>query len=78
MRNDLKKKAKLVAEEAYDLSNLSSKQKEVLAAWLMQSYKQPLRGGVLVIVPNFIFGNIKVVWTGAGKKAILDEKVCTY
>ncbi|KAI0724786.1 hypothetical protein C8Q72DRAFT_797847 [Fomitopsis betulina] len=77
MRNNLKKKAKLVAEEAYDLSNLSSKQKEVLVAWLTQSYKQPLRGGVLVIVPNFIFGNIKVVWTGAGKKAILDEKNCS-
>ncbi|KAI0720853.1 hypothetical protein C8Q72DRAFT_798352 [Fomitopsis betulina] len=76
MRNDLKKKAKLVAEEAYDLSNLLSKQKEVLAAWLTQSYKQPLRGGVLVIIPNFIFRNIKVVWMGAGKKAILDEKNC--
>ncbi|KAI0727398.1 hypothetical protein C8Q72DRAFT_886582 [Fomitopsis betulina] len=62
MRNDLKKKAKLVAEEAYDLSNLSSKQKEVLAVWLTQSYKQPLRGGVLM---------------GAGKKAILDKKNCS-
>ena len=75
MRNDLKKRAKQVVEEAYDMSTLQPKRKEALAAWLTRSYKQPLRGGALVSVPYFIFGDVKIAWSGEGRKAALDEKV---
>ncbi|EPS92875.1 hypothetical protein FOMPIDRAFT_1056478 [Fomitopsis schrenkii] len=77
MRNDLKKRAKQVIEEAYDMSTLQPKRKEALAAWLTRSYKQPLRGSALVSVPYFIFGDIKIAWNGEGRKAALDEKGCS-
>ncbi|KAI0731529.1 hypothetical protein C8Q72DRAFT_943419, partial [Fomitopsis betulina] len=62
MRNDLKKKAKLVADEAYGLTGMKAQQKWALATWLTTSCRETLKDGVVVNVPNFIFPVIEVVW----------------
>ncbi|KAI0725657.1 hypothetical protein C8Q72DRAFT_888430 [Fomitopsis betulina] len=62
MRNDLKKKAKLVADEAYGLTGMKAQQKRALATWLTTSCRETLKDGVVVNVPNFIFPVVEVVW----------------
>ncbi|KAI0727093.1 hypothetical protein C8Q72DRAFT_796127 [Fomitopsis betulina] len=62
MRNDLKKKAKLVADEAYGLTGMKAQQKRALATWLTTSCRETLKDGIVVNVPNFIFPVVEVVW----------------
>ena len=62
MRNDLKKKAKLVADEAYGLTGMKAQQKQALATWLTTCCSETLKDDVVVNVPNFIFPVVKVVW----------------
>ena len=62
MRNDLKKKAKLVADEAYGLTGMKAQQKQALATWLTTCCRETLKDNVVVNVPNFIFLVIKVIW----------------
>ncbi|KAI0726943.1 hypothetical protein C8Q72DRAFT_796273 [Fomitopsis betulina] len=62
MRNDLKKKAKLVADEAYGLMGMKAQQKRALATWLTTSCRETLKDGVVMNVPNFIFPVVEVVW----------------
>ncbi|KAI0727565.1 hypothetical protein C8Q72DRAFT_886425 [Fomitopsis betulina] len=62
MCNDLKKKAKLVADEAYGLTGMKAQQKRALATWLTTSCRETLKDGVVVNVPNFIFPVVEVVW----------------
>ncbi|KAH9834243.1 uncharacterized protein C8Q71DRAFT_859900 [Rhodofomes roseus] len=45
MRNDLKKKAKQVVNEAYGFAGLKAPKKEALATWLLKTYKQSMKGG---------------------------------
>ena len=62
MRNDLKKKAKLVADEAYGLTGMKAQQKQALATWLTTGCRESLKDDVVVNVPNFIFPVVEVVW----------------
>ena len=62
MHNDLKKKAKLVVDEAYGLTGMKAQQKRALATWLTTSCRETLKDGVVVNVPNFIFPVVEVVW----------------
>ena len=62
MRNDLKKKAKLVTDEVYGLMGMKAQQKRALATWLTTSCRETLKDGVVVNVPNFIFPVVEVVW----------------
>ncbi|KAI0733783.1 hypothetical protein C8Q72DRAFT_942091 [Fomitopsis betulina] len=62
MHNDLKKKAKLVADEVYGLTGMKAQQKRALATWLTTSCRETLKDGVVVNVPNFIFPVVEVVW----------------
>ncbi|KAI0727515.1 hypothetical protein C8Q72DRAFT_945075 [Fomitopsis betulina] len=62
MRNDLKKKAKLVTDEAYGLTGMKAQQKRALVTWLTTSCRETLKDGVVVNVPNFIFPVVEVVW----------------
>lgn len=62
MRNDLKKKAKLVADEVYGLTGMKAQQKRALATWLTTSCRETLKDGIVVNVPNFIFPVVEVVW----------------
>ena len=79
MRNDLKKKARQMVEDAYGLSGLKARRKQALATWLCMSRKQALKNGGSVNVPNFIFPVVEVVWasdeTMKGSKNVLDEMV---
>ncbi|KAH9924486.1 uncharacterized protein B0H18DRAFT_955404 [Fomitopsis serialis] len=72
MRNDLKKKAKQVVDEAYGLAGLKAKRKQALAVWLCTSRRQALKDGGSVNVPNFIFPVVELVWVD--NKNVLDEK----
>ena len=62
MRNDLKKKAKLIADEAYGLTGMKAQQKQALATWLTTGCRESLKDDVVVNVPNFIFPVVEVVW----------------
>ncbi|KAI0729633.1 hypothetical protein C8Q72DRAFT_943955, partial [Fomitopsis betulina] len=62
MRNDLKKKAKLVADEAYGLTGMKAQQKRALTTWLTTSCRETLKDSIVVNVPNFIFPVVEVVW----------------
>ena len=62
MCNDLKKKAKLIADEAYGLTGMKAQQKQALAAWLTTCCRETLKDDVVVNIPNFIFPVIEVVW----------------
>ena len=62
MRNDLKKKAKLIADEAYGLTGMKAQQKQALAMWLTTCCRETLKDDVVVNVPNFIFPVVEVVW----------------
>ncbi|KAI0728347.1 hypothetical protein C8Q72DRAFT_918328 [Fomitopsis betulina] len=57
-----KKKAKLVADEAYGLTGMKAQQKRALATWLTTSCRETLKDGIVVNVPNFIFPVVEVVW----------------
>ena len=61
MRNDLKKKAKLIADEAYGLTGMKAQQKQALATWLTTGCRESLKDDVVVNVPNFIFPVVEVV-----------------
>ena len=77
MRNELKKKAKEVIEDLYDLKTLKGGRKAGLVRWLVTTHKQEIkwaRGPTIVVkVPNFIFDGIKIAWVG--NKNIIDNKV---
>ena len=62
MRNDLKKKAKLIADEAYGLTGMKAQQKQALATWLTTGCRESLKDDIVVNVPNFIFPVVEVVW----------------
>ena len=62
MRNDLKKKAKLVTDEVYGLMGMKAQQKRALATWLTTSCRETLKDGVVMNVLNFIFPVVEVVW----------------
>ncbi|KAH9830978.1 uncharacterized protein C8Q71DRAFT_316548 [Rhodofomes roseus] len=66
MRNDLKKKAKQVVDEAYGFAGLKAPKKEALAMWLLKTYKQSVKGGY-AYVPYFTFPVKEVVWTDGQK-----------
>ncbi|TFY53949.1 hypothetical protein EVJ58_g9150 [Rhodofomes roseus] len=66
MRNDLKKKAKQVVDEAYGFAGLTAPKKEALAMWLLKTYKQSVKGGY-AYVPYFTFPVKEVVWTDGQK-----------
>ena len=74
MRNELKKKAKPIVEEAYHLGPLkrSTKRLEAIASWLCQAHKHTLKSGEVVKVPNFIFPVGTVGWEG---KTSINEQV---
>ena len=55
MRNDLKKKAKLVADEAYSLTGMKAQQKQALATWLTTCCRETLKDDVVVNVTKFHF-----------------------
>ncbi|KAI0733242.1 hypothetical protein C8Q72DRAFT_935146 [Fomitopsis betulina] len=76
MRNNLKKKAKLVADEAYGLTGMKAQQKRALATWLTTSCRETLKDGIVVNVPNFIFPVIEVVWVDGqrgNKRSYVDS-----
>ncbi|KAH9911248.1 uncharacterized protein B0H18DRAFT_962430 [Fomitopsis serialis] len=59
LRNELKNKAKVVVEDAYGLNHLSGPRKVSAASFLLKGNVQGKH-----TMPNFIFNNISIVWTG--------------
>lgn len=70
LRNDVKKKAKMVVEHAYGMDTLSKQCRVALATWLLKTH--PMRvNGVKHDIPNFVFGDMELSWNRDG----LDTKV---
>lgn len=58
MRNQVKKEAKTVVEDAYGLKNLSAIRRVSAAQFLLKYNSQGNNS-----IPNFVFDNIELRWT---------------
>ncbi|KAH9910183.1 uncharacterized protein B0H18DRAFT_1130545 [Fomitopsis serialis] len=72
-RNEVKRKGKSVVEHSYGLSNLTVQQRVLLAQWLLKTHPMKVKGGKREI-PNFVFGDMKIVWNAKDK---LDKEKCS-
>ncbi|KAH9912549.1 uncharacterized protein B0H18DRAFT_960975, partial [Fomitopsis serialis] len=61
LRNEVKRKAKVIVEHAYRLNVVQGHKRTQLATWLLTTHAMKVRGGKRGI-PNFVFGDIQVVW----------------
>lgn len=71
MRNEVKKKAKVVVEHAYGLTEKSTTQRASAAQWLLKTHHVKVKGGQREI-PNFVFPDINITW----RNDKIDLKVC--
>ena len=61
MRNEVKRKAKVVIDSAYGLAAMTGPRKVSAAQWLVKTHPLKTKSGVRQ-VPNFLFGEISFVW----------------
>lgn len=66
LRNEIKKRAKMIIEHTYGLSNLNPKQRISLAQWLLQTCPiEETKGGggrYKLSIPYFVFDNPQITW----------------
>ncbi|KAH9910257.1 uncharacterized protein B0H18DRAFT_1130467 [Fomitopsis serialis] len=61
LRNEVKRKAKVIVEHAYGLNVVQGHKRTQLANWLLTTHVMKVRGGKRSI-PNFVFGEMQVIW----------------
>ncbi|KAH9838763.1 uncharacterized protein C8Q71DRAFT_856687 [Rhodofomes roseus] len=65
LRNEVKRKAKVIVDHAYGLNVVQTNKRTQLALWLLTTHAMKVKGGKCGI-PNFVFGDMQVVWDEKG------------